>query len=728
MGSPPVRVARRRADAPFAASAILLALAGGAGMLAQSGLGGPLEVAVGATAPAVVGCVLALMLGAGLGAAGARRRRVIRARPLVVAGLLLVVLAVLELALPRAWLVLSRMPLAVRALVGGPVLLAPSLCTGMVLPLVARDAARDSGGSRRITSLFAAALAGGSSGAALAACRYAPGLGLAAAVPTAAGATALAGLLAFGVAWRWPSLARAARDARDPRRREERGRSERSGTGEGPSALAMGSVGHGFLAGAALLVVAHVVRIAIGDAADAFPAALAGALAGLAVGAAYARTLLLHYRDTALVRASAAAGLVLACSAVVMGGLPGATVLLGSFLRAPGDAAALHVLVALVAAALPAAWVGASFQLLLPHLGAADSADGPSRTAGAGAAGATLGAAFAGVVLVPQLGSQRALTAIAVGFVALAVGLGWRGRARTSALVTALALLAVVAAAPRWDLTRAALGVEARGPATWAREGLSAGVVATTTDGALGTNGRRQGPTPDDDGLAALAAVLAPHLSAVLSPDELGVAAALFAAPWERVTIPRVAPSWHPHLPPLLRAAAEQPRAVPAAGRGLAAVERGVADAVVLVPPSACGFGCAQAFAAAARDALGPGGVALFTVRDPEPAALAALLRAARAVFPHAGLAVTRTRAAVLGGLGPLEAPAGRVDALTAHALAMRGPGAVPAAAADSGFTVVALDGAADVCADAIALRGDASMPMLRSCASATTTPTLVSR
>jgi spermidine synthase len=706
-------VTRARRDAPFAAAAGLLALAGGAGMLAQSGLAGPLEAALGATAPAVVGAVLALLLGAGLGATAARGRGRLGAQPLVVAAAFLLGLAAVELLLPRAWAVLARAPLALRALVGGLVLLLPSLPTGAFFPLLAQGTARERGGSRRITLLFAVALAGGATGASLAACRYAPGAGLAAAVPVAAGLTALTGLLAFAVARRWPSSPASARAAAARRPHD------------GPSPLAMGSIGHGFFAGGALLVVAHAVHLAIGDAAGALPATLAGTLAGLAAGAAQTRTLLLHYRETALVRASAAAGLVLACALVVMGTLPGAALVLGGFLRAPADAALLHLLVATLAAALPAAWVGASFQLLVPHLGEDTVADGAGRSAGAGAAGATLGAAFAGVVLVPLLGSQRALITIALGFAALAIGIGWRGRAKRSALLTAFALVVVVVAAPRWDLAPAALGPGVRGAATWAREGISAGVVATTADGAVGTNGRTQGPTADDEALAELAATLAPRLSSAASPDELGVAAALFAAPWEHVTIPRVAPSWHPHLTAALRAAAEEPRAIPAAGRGLAGAARGAADALIVAPPSACGAGCARALAVLAHDALAPGGVALFSVREPEPLALTALLRAARAVFPHAGLAVTATRAVVLGGMGPLEPPPGRIEALAARSAAApaSGPAATTATAG-----IVALDAAVDACADAIALRADASLVTLRACASAAAPPAVVSR
>src|SRR5207253_1001161 len=141
----------------------------------------------------------------------------------------------------------------------------------LLLPVLARAAAREVSGSRRITLLFGSALAGGAAGATMAALRYAPSSGLAAAVPAGALLTAAASALSFLVAWRWPSSDAAERSARS------RGR-------EGPSPLAMGSTALGFLGGGVLLLVVHVARIACGDAADPLPACLAGALLGLAAG------------------------------------------------------------------------------------------------------------------------------------------------------------------------------------------------------------------------------------------------------------------------------------------------------------------------------------------------------------------------------------------------------------------------------------------------------------
>ena len=696
--SPPRAVLRRRADAPFAGPAVALFLAGAAGMLAQSGLAGPLEAALGSPAPALVGCILALVLGTGLGAVLARVRHRTTGQHFVAPAEILGLLAAAELALPHAWAWIARGPLVARALVGGLLMFLPSLGTGALLPVLARRAAREVDGSRRVALLFAAAFAGGAVGAALAAGRYAPRAGLAAAVPAAALVTAIAAVISFLVSWRWRTPGDAAAPARKDRRRE------------GPSPLAMGSVALGFLGGGVLLAIAHVVRIATGDAADLLPASLAGTLLGLAAGSAHARTLLLHYRETALVRALCTTGLVVAASTIVMGALPAGGALLGSFLRTPADAAILHVLIAAAAAALPAAWIGASFQLLVPHLKEDLVGEAAARSAGAGTAGATLGAAFVGIVLLPLLGAQKALIALALGFSALALGLAWRGRARRSVLLTALTTVVVVVVLPRWDLARAAFGRDAAGPATWAREGVSAGVVATDASGAVATNGRVQGPTLDDEAVARLAAALAPNLASALAPDDLGIAAAILGVPWERVTIPRVPPSWHAHLSAPLRAAAEDPRATPAQARGLAG-SRAAASAVIVSLPTACGPGCAADLARNARDALAPDGVALIVVRDPEPVALAALLRATRAAFPHAALAITRARATVIGGRATLEPPPQRLDALAARTP----PIDARAALAD----VVAYDAGVDACAEALTRRGDTSPAGLRTCASA---------
>ena len=697
--SPPRNAEGRpaRVEAPFTVPAVLLAMAGAGGMLAQSGLGEPLLAALGSPAPAVVAAVLALLLGTGLGARLARARVAAGRPPLVLLAAVLVVLAGVELVLPRAWGPLSRGPLALRALVGGALFLLPSVSTGLLLPLVARVTAREVGGSRQLSLLFAALLAGGSVGAAIAACVCAPARGLGTAVWLGAGITALAALLSFAASRAWSASGA-------PLAHRSRARAR-----QGPSPLALASVAHGFLGGAALLLVVHVVRLANGSAADTLPAALVGALAGLAAGSAHTRTLLLHYRETAAARAIATSALVLAACMLVLGAVPRLALVMGTFLRTPPDTAALHVLVAIGALAFPAAWIGASFQLLLPHLAEGTPGDGAERAAGAGTAGATLGAAFAGIVLLPLLGSQRALAGTVVGFTALAVGMAWRGRARRSVVLTGVAGVVVLLLSPRWELARAALGRDAAAPAAWAREGVSVGIVATTTNGVMGMNGAVQATSPDDEALAQLAASLAPHLSSALAVDDLGLADALLSAPWEHVTVPRLAAAWLPHLPAPMRAAAEDPRALAAPGRGLAALPRGAADALVLNAPPGCGPGCARSFATAARDALAAGGVALFSVRDAEPLALAALLRATRDAFPHVAFAAFGARAAVVGGLGPLEAPAGRLEALAARA---RLPGASAATPAPSLVTGAAVD----ACAALLVSRRDASPAALRGC------------
>ena len=112
--SPPRNAEGRpaRVEAPFTVPAVLLAMAGAGGMLAQSGLGEPLLAALGSPAPAVVAAVLALLLGTGLGARLARARVAAGRPPLVLLAAVLVVLAGVELVLPRAWGPLSRGPLS----------------------------------------------------------------------------------------------------------------------------------------------------------------------------------------------------------------------------------------------------------------------------------------------------------------------------------------------------------------------------------------------------------------------------------------------------------------------------------------------------------------------------------------------------------------------------------------------------------------------------------------
>ncbi len=686
----PLSVARRRLDTPFAVVGSLLFVVGAAGAVAQAALGSALEVALGSTAAAFVGVVLALLVGTGAGAAFTGAAMVRRARPLLVAGASLVAVAALELALARLWPAMARAPVALRALVGGPLLLVPSIATGMLLPVLARACVRDPRGSRRMSAPFWLALAGSAFGAALAAGVLLPSRG-GAAVGIAAAASAMAGALAAFASWRWPVI----HDAGPPAHPTPR---------SGPNPLALGAVAHGFLSGAALLVLGHLARVVTQGADGTLAAFLAGTFAGLGAGAAQARTMQLRYRDTAIVRALGASGLLLAATLPLWGLVPSAFAVGGTFLRSAPDAAVLHIVAALVTTALPAAWIGASFQLLLPHFAGGAIVRGAAQSAGAGAAGATLGASLASVLLVPWLGSQRALGVIALGFAALAIGLAWRGRARRSAVLTAIATAILVVVFPRWDAGRFAF--RARLPATsQATENVASGFAATIS-GTVGVNGSVVELGIEERRTALLASLFAPRLEHAAATDDVAIGSALLGSPWARVTSSRLPSSLEALLPTSLRPAWQDPRSVRIEAHGLDALVRSprTFQATIVHLTPACGGACAREVLGSARGALVDGGVAVVVARSPEPASLAALARAAFASSKYAALAAFGARAVVLSSGAPLAVPPGRLEALK------------DADAAATLDTVVAKGAALDACATTLLARREASLTTLRAC------------
>jgi hypothetical protein len=334
-----------------------------------------------------------------------------------------------------------------------------------------------------------------------------------------------------------------------------------------------------------------------------------------------------------------------------------------TFLGAPSQAAVLALGLSLVTMTLPAAWIGASFQLLLPHMAEEAIARGAAQVAGAGTAGAVLDASIGAVALVPLFGAERALALVTLGFAASAAFLGWRGRARKSTLATAVVTLAAVVLAPRWDTARLAFGAGLPAPPAWTREDAGHGLAATSPGGDFGANGRRIAVTAADQRTALLATLLAPRVGRAIVADDPAAAAALARLSWSAVAATPIPPSWAERLPVALRDARVAPLAA-----GLMHAPFPADAAIVAIPP-ACGEACASALAADARRAIAPDGVALFVIHGtpeslPAPEATRAVEIAARAFFAQVARAAASERAIVLAGATPFSAPPGRLEAL----------------------------------------------------------------
>jgi spermidine synthase len=387
---------------------------------------------------------------------------------------------------------------ALRWLLATTVVLLPAVAMGATLPLLAPwIGARAS--PRWLSRLYALNVLGGAVGALGAAYVVLPAFGLGATLRLSALVNLAIGALAV-------TLGRASTEA--PRARslpEERPLPGGEG-GLGRAALSLLAVGSGFLVFAAEVVLVHLLALVIGTSVYAFGLMLALFLVCLAFGAWVASRPQLG-RPSAAPLAAAMAGLATAATVPVWDRLPELFAALGPYVTTWAVREATRGLVAGLALLLAATAMGTVFPLVLREI-AAEPRPGAEvgRMAALNTLGSIAGSIAGGFVLLPALGSQRSLCAIAVGYAALALSaLGLAARRSGLAWVAATSLTTLLVAAwnPPWNLGRLTNGANVyfdSGSSSDAiemvREDVHGGVTTVVRQGnllTLYTNGKFQG-------------------------------------------------------------------------------------------------------------------------------------------------------------------------------------------------------------------------------------------
>jgi len=582
-------------------------VSGGAGLVDQVCFSKYLSYVVGATAYAVSAVLAAFMTGLAAGAAlGGRLSHRVR-RPLTAYGVAELVVATAVACAPAAFAELtplyvsaarhahgSLMALsAVRWASALLIVMAPTTAMGTTLPLVsAALAAPDDAATRqrRLAALYATNTLGGALGSLGGAYVVLPALGLSHTLWTAAASSATAGTFALVIGRDVRVAPRATATARATEQTTSSGAASTPADAGWLSVVAFSS---GFLAFAMEVVSTHLLAVIVGSSAYAFGLILAAFLTWLFVGAALVPRLARAAGESALATSLGLTALALALTLPLWQFLPLSFGGLGQYVTTFGGREAMRALVAFGILALPVTAMGLTFPLVLSWA-ATRSEVGRlvGRFTAVNTVGAVTGALSTGYVVLPALGSERSLLAVAVVFAGLALATALRapvprgaaglalvtalrapvprGAAKAAATASrrfparaapALAIAAVVASAlaPRWDVMRLTAGtnvyfdsVRPSETLLSVREDVHGGITTVTVhDGVhtLFTNGKFQG----NDGWELNAQRYFAHYPSLFVP-EFGRAlivgfgtgttlGTLAAYPWKELEVVEISPS-----------------------------------------------------------------------------------------------------------------------------------------------------------------------------------------
>ncbi|WP_437792512.1 fused MFS/spermidine synthase [Sorangium sp. So ce693] len=711
----------------FPLVAALFFVSGATGLLYEVAFSKLLAYVFGATAYAVSTVLAAFMGGLALGAHLGGRHAASARRPLVVYGALEAIVGAicavspfLFEALTSAYVAVARaapdslaLLTAARAALTALVVVVPTVAMGATLPVLSRilraGAAADGGAppaehdaARRLASLYAINTAGGAAGALSGAYVVLPHLGIRGALWSAAIANVALGVIAISAGLRGPAPA-AAPEARFPEVRSPEARSADAPLAAStdraePPFLLLLAFASGFLVFAAEVVQTHLLALLIGNSAYAFGLMLAVFLVCLAAGAARSPALARRHGEGALSRGLAAAALSLAATVPLWDQLPRLFAFAGKHVDGWAGREACRALAALAILALPTLCMGTTFPLLLARAAAhADVAARVGRLTSANTLGTIAGSIVTGYLILPALGSERALLAIALAFALTAVLAAARAGAelpRALALAAAAGALAVLA--PRWDMARLTSGANvyfAMGPRPeridFVREDVHGGVTTVARLAGVTTmytNGKFQG----DDGPEMTAQRRFAHFPSLFLRDTraalviglgTGTTTGTIAAyPFERIDVAEISPaiveaSRRFFAGPSLRAL-DDPRVRLSLNDGrneLLVAAPGRYDLIAIELTSVWFAGAASLYShefyELARSRLTEGGVLqqwvqLHHIRRRE---LAVVVRTMRSAFPHVALFVGGAQGILVASGAPLVASGARLAGLDAR-------------------------------------------------------------
>jgi len=693
----------------FSLVVTLFLVSGSTGLLYEVAFGKLLAYVFGATAYAVSTVLAAFMGGLALGAHLGGKRAARLAKPLAAYGALEIVVGLVCAASPAALDALTTAyvrvarsapeSLATLTVVRGAltalVVIVPTVAMGATLPILARVVAGDVdlGSKRRLALLYAINTAGGAIGALTSAYLVLPALGVKGTIWAAALTNIAIGAVAIAAGLRAPETSTTAivepaakDDAKNdaappaPAPPEPAAYDERT-------ALAF-AFASGFVVFAAEVVETHLLALLIGNSAYAFGLMLAVFLVCLSIGAARSHALADKRGDRALSFGLGAAALALALTMPLWSELPRLFLFAGKHVHAWAGRELVRAFAALSILAVPTIFLGTTFPLLLQRVASLpDVSARVGRLTVVNTIGTIFGSIITGYFILPTLGSQRSLVAIAIALVIAAL-LAARQSASADpkkyAVVPALALVALIAA-PRWDMARMTNGANvyfSAGPPPdrieMVHEDVHGGVttVALRADvRTLYTNGKFQG----DDGLEMAAQRRFAHFPSMFLTGEekrvlvvgLGTGTTLgtiAAYPWERIEVVEISPaiveaSRRFYAGPA-RHALDDPRTALSItdGRNHLLVSPGGYDLITMELSSVWFAGASslysREFYELAHARLAPGGilqqwVQLHHIRRRE---LAAIVRTLRVVFPHVALFVGGAQGILVASDRPLVA------------------------------------------------------------------------
>lgn len=695
--------------------AALFLVSGATGLLYEVAFSKLLAYVFGATAYAVSTVLAAFMGGLALGAhLGGRRASGVR-RPLVVYGVLeLTVGAACALsplafdALTAAYVQVARSApgslaalTAVRAALTALVVVIPTMAMGATLPVLSRITA----GAGRLPALYAINTGGGALGALAGAYAVLPALGIRGTLWAAATANLIIGTVAIAVGRTGAAAGTASETATATAAATATATAAETAAGTAAAtpdpeparllvALAFAS---GFLVFAAEVVETHLLALLIGNSAYAFGLMLAVFLVCLALGAARAPAFARRHGTAALWRGLAATALAMAITLPLWDQLPRLFAFAGKHVHGWTGREAVRALAALAILALPTLAMGTTFPLLLLRIaGRADVAARVGLFTSVNTLGTIAGSIATGYLILPALGSQRALIAVSAGFALAAAAAATassagRERGRAYAAAAAAALLALIL--PRWDLARLTSGANVyfvMGPPPdridFVREDVHGGVTTVAHRAGITTmytNGKFQG----DDGPEMAAQRRFAHFPSLFVPAEqrralvigLGTGVTLGAVaayPWERIDVAEISPAIveaaRTYFTGPSRRSLDDPRVRLSVndGRNELLVATEPYDLITIEVSSIWFAGAAtlysHEFYELVRARLSPGGVLQQWVQlhHIRPRELATIIHTLRATFPHVALFVGGAQGILVASASPLVASGARLAEL----------------------------------------------------------------
>jgi spermidine synthase len=684
--------------------ALLYGLSGALGLVYEVAFNKYLAYVFGATAWASSAVLVAFMGGLALGAwVASRLERRIR-RPLLAYGLAELMIGAFCMFSPRVFSVLSSVYVSavarspgslatlsvLRAAMAVVVVLIPAGGMGATLPLLARFVQGEDAASakRKLARFYALNTFGGAVGSLLSAYVVIPSLGLAGTMRTSAAVSLAIGVVAVVLGWR--AVASNANVALGPSDGARDAAEAEAGQLPIRDAVIL-SAGSGMLVFGCEVVMVHLLALVIGTSVYAFGLMLAIFLVCLSLGTPVATRLATRFGAGAAAIGFASAGIALLLSMLVWDRLPGLFVALGPSVRSWGGRELTRGLAAALALVVPVVAMGTTFPLVLRAARAASVGADVGRLTVANTLGSIAGSILAGFVVLPRLGSQRGLIAIALAYLAFAwlarrhgpvgKGDGPRARGRVAKLVAVGVVLALVL--PRWDLARLTSGanvyfdegVVPQGVVESVREDVHGGVT-TVVRGADGTrtlltNGKFQGndsrEVTDNRGFAHLPVVFArERQQAMVIGLGTGTSAGTIAAyDFGRIDIVELSPAIVDAARTIFAEVnfhvLDDARAhvILEDGRNVLLTRKGQLDVVTIELSSIWFAGAAnlynKEFYALVAARLAPGGVLQqwFQLHHTSRRIVATTIASLRTVFPYVLLAVTGHQGQLLASMSP---------------------------------------------------------------------------